>query len=99
MSGMVKIPSGPAPRVYRNGGIFLETISLPSTPHGLGYEATVSWYEEGGRLSDIYGELSAELLRSGFYGSMVLYNGKEFLHTFPCECRGALPYLLSSGKP
>ena len=64
MSGLVKIPGRPAPGVYRNGGIFLETISLPSTPHELGYEATISWYEEGGKLSDIYGELSERRIAS-----------------------------------
>ena len=74
MSGLVKIPSRPDRRVYRNGGIFLETISLPSTPHELGYEATVSWYEEGGRLSDIYGELSEVLTKSNLVAIVTIFS-------------------------
>ena len=60
MFGLVKLPSQTITGMQGNGRIFPEALSLSSSTYELEHEATTT-KQEGGRLSDIYGELSVRL--------------------------------------
>ena len=57
--------------MHRDGRIFPAEVSLSQTTHGTGNETTTSKLKEGGRLSDIYGELSDLLTNVGRRSTIV----------------------------
>ena len=61
MFGLEQIPNTGFGRMHRDGRIFPTEISLPQTTHGTGHETTTGEIQKGGRLPDIYGELSEVL--------------------------------------